>query len=474
MKLKLPQLRKVNPTSQPTTSGESKPLKPLCIVSCPIDTFSGYGARSRDFVKSLIEIKDSEWNIKILPQRWGDTPWNYMSKNDHLRSRFINNLDPKNQPDIWIQITVPNEFAPAGKYFNIGVTAGIETTVCPSSFITGFNKMDLNLISSNHSKDVSVRSAYEKRDKNTNKPIGTLKVEKPIEVLFEGLDLDKYYKNPKKSGLLDDINEDFCFLYTGHWLPGKFGEDRKNISTLIYTFLDTFKNKVNKKPALILKANSVDYSILDQEVTLKNINKIRNRKEFKGKILPNIYLLHGEMTDDEMNQLNNDPKVKVFANFTKGEGYGRPLAEAAITGKPIITTNWSGHIDFLKSDYNILIGGSLKDVHPSAANQFLLKESQWFNIDTEIASKAMKDVVKYYKKYLEKSRKQTQYLKDNWSFDKMTEKLNLLLPKVQATAQVPPQTVGLNLPKLKKVQDNNTIKSELPKLKIPKLKKLKI
>ena len=165
-----------------------------------------------------------------------------------------------------------------------------------------------------------------------------------------------------------------------------------------------------------------------------------------------------------MNQLNNDPKVKAFVSFTKGEGYGRPLAEAAITGKPTIVSNWSGHVDFIHPDYNILIGGELKPVHPSAANQWLLKESQWFNINPDIAGRAMKDVFKHYKKYLEKSRKNTQYLKDNWSFDKMTEKLNSFLPKVEAA----PQTQTLKLPKLKKVG----AKTELPKLKLPKLKKI--
>ena len=54
-------------------------MKPMCVVSCPIDTFSGYGARSRDFVRSLIKEKDSEWDIRIMPQRWGDCPWNFLS-----------------------------------------------------------------------------------------------------------------------------------------------------------------------------------------------------------------------------------------------------------------------------------------------------------------------------------------------------------------------------------------------------------
>ena len=435
-------------------------MKPLCVVSCPIDTFSGYGARSRDLVKSLIQLKEQEWDIKIMPQRWGDCPWNFLSNDNPLRQRFILNLTKK--PDIWIQITVPNEFQPVGQY-NIGISAGIETTVYPAPFIEGSNRMDLNLVSSEHSKQVALASQFDQKDNNTQQIVKQIKLQKPIEVLFEGLDLEKYYKNPNNSSMLNNITEDFCFLYTGHWLPGNFGEDRKNVATLIKTFLETFKGINKKKPALILKSNKVNYSLLDREGVLRDINRIRDK--FKGEKLPNIYLLHGELTDEEMNKLNNDPKVKSFISFTKGEGYGRPLAEAAITGKPTIVSNWSGHRDFLFPNYNILIGGELKPVHQSTANEFLLKESQWFNISTDIASRAMKDVFKHYKKYLDKSRKNTQYLKDNFSFDKMTEKLNLLLPKIDAS----PQIQELKLPKLKKLGET---KQELPELKLPKLKKI--
>ena len=139
-------------------------MKPTCVVSCPIDTFSGYGARARDFVNALIKLKDKEWDIKIIPQRWGDCPWNFLQQDDPLKQRFIGEIPQS--PDVWIQITVPNEFQPVGKY-NIGVTAGIETTLFPPEFIEGFNRMNINLVSSNHSKDVALNSAFEKRDKNT-------------------------------------------------------------------------------------------------------------------------------------------------------------------------------------------------------------------------------------------------------------------------------------------------------------------
>ena len=190
------------------------------VVSCPIDTYSGYGARSRDLVKALIETK--KYDVKILSERWGNTRFGYLADHNEtdLNSRIVPNLNSK--PDIWIQITVPNEFQPVGQ-FNIGISAGIETTIYPGDFIEGSNRMDLNLVSSEHSKQIALSSQFEKKDKQTNQSVGVIKLEKPIEVLFEGLDLDKYNKKPQNSGLLKDIHEDFCFLYTGHWLPGSFG-----------------------------------------------------------------------------------------------------------------------------------------------------------------------------------------------------------------------------------------------------------
>ena len=131
-------------------------MKPLCIVSCPIDTFSGYGARSRDFVKSLLKLKNNDGDIFIMPQKWGDTPQNFLAPDDDLRSLFRTSQQFNGrQPDIWVQITIPSEFQPIGRY-NIGVTAGIESTAYPGDFIEGFNRMNMNLVSSEHSRKVAL------------------------------------------------------------------------------------------------------------------------------------------------------------------------------------------------------------------------------------------------------------------------------------------------------------------------------
>ena len=428
-------------------------MKKYCVISCPIDTYSGYGARSRDFVKALYELKKDEYDVEVLAQRWGSTPWGYIK--DHSEEwGFLEPLLAKQQmtkqPDLWIQITVPNEFQSVGK-FNIGVTAGIETTLCPASWIDGLNRMNLTLASSNHAKNIMMSTGYKEQDKN-GVAIRELKVEKPIEVLFEGVDLDKYFyvadedldgTNLVQS--LDEIKEEFCFLFVGHWLQGDLGEDRKNVGLTIKTFLETFRNKKNK-PALILKASGAGSSIMDRNTMLDKIEAIRNT--ISGD-LPNIYLLHGELDDKDINNLYNHGKVKAMISLTKGEGFGRPLLEFTLAKKPIIATAYSGHIDFLYVENTCLVGGTLKQIHPSAVvDNLLIKESSWFSPDIKQAEFYLRDVYEKYSKYEEKAKKQAHQSKTKFNFDEMKTLLGTYLNKI-------PKQVGLTLPKLKKIEVKN-------------------
>ena len=428
-------------------------MKPLVFISCPIDTHSGYGARSRDIAKTL--IKSEKYDVKILPQRWGNTPFGFLKPDnpDHklmLDCLWINPQRPR-QPDVWIQITVPNEFQAIGK-FNIGITAGIETTICAAPWIEGINRMNLTFVSSEHAKNVFLNSMFEEKD-NQDRVVRSIRVEKPIEVLFEGVDTNIFKKLDAFNGEVNDtledlIKEDFNFLFVGHWLQGEMGQDRKDVGMLIRTFLETFKDK-KQKPGLVLKISSGNYSIMDRDEILDRIRRI---EESIGNDLPSIYLLHGELSDDEMNELYNHSKIKASVSFTKGEGYGRPLLEATIAGKPIIASNYSGHLDFLDSELSILLPGEIKQIHPSSVVQdMLIPESGWFTVDYKKAAEILEDVYKNYKKYTDGAKKQAYRSRTEFSLDKMSEKLlNTLEEKI-------PKPVQLKLPTLKKI--------ELPKLK---------
>lgn len=426
--------------------------KPTLVVSCPIDCYSGYSARSRDFVQSIIDL--DKYDVKILSQRWGNTRFGYLKdhNNTDLSSRIVPRLTT--QPDVWIQITVPNEFQKVGKY-NIGVTAGMETTLCDPSWIQGCNRMDLIVVSSQHAKKTFEASKFDIQDDKTKEITGAVQLEAKIEVLFEGADINKYtpLAFPTKIDL-DRIDESFCFLVVGHWLPGEVGEDRKNIGYTIKAFLETFKNKPQgKQPALILKVQAGSgTSIMDRDAVLDKIDAIR--KTVKGK-LPNIYLLHGDMTDAEINELYNHGRVKAMVSLTKGEGFGRPLLEFSLVNKPIITSYWSGHIDYLSAEFTKFVGGNLTNVHQSAlVDKMILKESQWFTPNAIEVGKAFEDVYKNYNTHKELAKRQGYRSRTEFSYEKMRETLDILL-----THHVPefPKEVQLKLPKFNKI--------ELPKLK---------
>jgi hypothetical protein len=428
-------------------------MKPVFVISCPIDTYSGYGARSRDIVKAI--IKTDKYDVKILPQRWGATPWGFIE--DHftewgfLKPHILQEPKLTQKPEIWAQITIPNEFQPVGKY-NIGITAGIETTAVKGEWVEGCNRMNLVITSSEFAKKTFESMTYEIKNQQGQLQ-GNLKLTTPIEVIFEGANTDLYKvieQNQIKNINLDSIKESFAYLFVGHWTQGDFGEDRKNVSLLVKAFYETFKNKKNK-PALILKTSGAGSSYMDRDTILDKINKIK--QSVNSKDIPNVYLLHGDFSDSDVNELYNHSKVKAMVSLTKGEGFGRPLLEFSLVKKPIIASGWSAHTEFLDSNFTISLGGELKPVGPSAINDWVIAESQWFNVDYGQVGYYLKDVFENYKKYTDGAKRQAYKSKNEFNWDKMFEKVNQTL-----TQYIPefPKEVQLQLPKLNKI--------ELPKL----------
>ena len=423
--------------------------KPVLVFQAPVFTLSGYGKRSLDLLKEL--IKWDKYDIKVVPTAWGNTPQlnlDRLVESDPLIKVALSkilNTQLQEQPEVFVQVSIPSEAITPAKY-NILFTAGIETTVPRGEWIEAINKMDLTIVSSQFAKDVFLKTRYKRKDQNAG--IETeLKVEKPIEVLFEGLDLSTYFKKDVAEFFeIDNIQDRFVFLFVGHWLGGDIGHDRKDVGGLVKTFSETFKDKENS-PALILKTSCGGNSYIDQQETLKRVKAARSGIEGK---LPNVYVIHGDLTDSEMNDLYNHPKVKAHVTFTHGEGFCRPLAEASLSGKPIVASNWSGHLDFLNKDMFVPLEGAIKPVHQSAVNDWIIKESGWFYVDYKKASNVLLDVYNNYDKYYEKCKGLELENKEKFSMEKMGDKLKELF-----TSKVPEFAVKKNLvlPKLKKIGD---------------------
>lgn len=427
--------------------------KPTLVFQGPIFTRSGYGDHCRDLIKSLYKM--DKFDIKLIPLRWGNTPQNQVDPSTEFGQKMLSQVIGKIdvQPDVFIQVSVANEFEPKGK-FNIGITAGVETTICPKDFIDGSNKMDLIIVPSNFTKGNIGGTVYQQKNQQTGQIVGEIRTTKPIEVLFEGVDTEVFLKGNGKD-ILENVKEDFNFLIVGHWLKGSLGQDRKDIGMAIKTFASVFQYlPKDKRPGLIIKTSHAGFSVMDREVTRQKIEDVLSTF---GDNIPSIYLLHGDLEESDMSNLYHHPKVKAMISFTKGEGYGRPMAEFTLTGKPIIASGWSGQLDFLPKENAVLLEGQLTQVDESAADKFIMKEAKWFTVNYSNSANKIYDVYKKYDEYLKQSAGLKENTLKNFTLEKMGERFEEILnnyikehPKV-VPFQLPKLNKNIQIPKLNKV-----------------------
>lgn len=433
--------------------------KPICVLQSPIWTRSGYGEWSLDIAKSL--LKYGKLDLYLAPTRWGGCSKKNLEEdigNAELASKILRQPLPR-QPEIFIQCTIPNEFQVPAKY-NIGITAGIETTVPKPEWIEGLNRMDVTFCLSKHVIDVFRGATFTKQFQDgKTEPVS---LNKPLDLLSWAADTNVYKKtNVISDGIVDifmkKIPEDFAFLFVGQWTSGGLFNDRKDIGNLIKTFLETFKGSKHK-PCLIVKTSGAAICTMDKYdmiSRIKEIEKIVSGPDMEAD-LPKVYLMYGDLKDEDMNSLFNHPKVKCHVSFTHGEGFGHPMLIATLSGKPLLAPGWSGQLDFLNPEYSTLLKGELKDVQPESVNEWIIKESKWFYVDYKAAGERMKSLVHYYGKYLDDAEKLRVENMEKFNMDVFDKNFHAMLDKYLPTFATEQKIV---LPPLKKIQ--------LPKLTKP-------
>ena len=426
------------------------------VVICgPFTSRSGYGDHARSIFKSLLLVEDI--NITVIDVRWGDTPQDALSSAGEFEKEILTRIeDPSQiqfQPDIYIDVRIPNEFVNPGK-FNIGITAGIETNIVSPAFLQGANNMDLLIVPSQHAKEGFATTTYKVENDGKVVEGQELKCTVPIEVVHEGLDPNVFKKLSKK-----EIDKKFALkisnivkrpsaLFVGQWTQGGFGNDRKDIPRMIKLFLETFGNKPNP-PGLLLKTNGATYSQLDYHEMKKRIESVKELfpKNIK---LPPIYLLHANLTEEEMNQLYNHDKIFGLITLTHGEGFGRPMLEASFAELPVCASKWSGHLDFLPEDKSCLVDGELTQVSKDVVwENIIVPESSWFTT-TEMAvyDRFRSFYQENHTKWQRLARELATVNRKDFSMEAMSDKLVKIFNDAKSKV---PKPMQIKLPKLETI-----------------------
>jgi glycosyltransferase involved in cell wall biosynthesis len=384
------------------------------LVRGPALSRSGYGEQTR-FALRALRAHEANYEVFLINTGWGATSW--LTDDDEERrwidqtlQKTIMHMQEDGQFDLSLQVTIPGEWEQLAQY-NVGYTAGIETTKLSPMWLEKTYAVDKIIVPSNHSKEVFETTSWEGQDPNTNQ-VHKLTCTKPVEVVNFPV------KNIEPEEIDVEFNTEFNFLCVAQWGP------RKNLEKTIEWFVEEFQD--NEDVGLVLKAQLAKTCLIDRRHTAHRLKSLLNQyPDRKCK----VYLLHGAMTEGEMTSLYTHPSIKAIVSTTHGEGFGLPLFEAAYNGLPVVAPNWSGHKDFLyapqrdkktkkmkqkamfsKVDY------TLENIKPEAVwENVIIPESQWAEPKSNSFKTCLRKVYKDYGTYKALAKKLNLYLKDELS-----------------------------------------------------------
>jgi len=310
------------------------------LVRAPLLSVSGYGVHSRQIFEWARSVES--WHVSTQVLNWGNTTWciDAAAEGGMIGDIMRRSTNQNQDFDISIQVQLPNEWDINVAKYNIGVTAAVETDKCNPEWINAVNKMSVVIVPSTHVKNTLISSG------NVTTPIYVIGEWFFPEILT--------HKEP----LALNLSTKFNFLIVSQMTSQNSAEDRKNIFDTIKWMLEVFKD--DKDVGIILKTNFGRGTKIDRKFTQDTVEKFINQHR-KG-AFPKIHLLHGTMTSEEIARLYRHPSIKCYVNLTRGEGFGLPILEAAVAELPVIATNWSAHLDFMKMGKFIAIDYTLVDI----------------------------------------------------------------------------------------------------------------
>lgn len=370
------------------------------LVSGPLLSMSGYGNHARQILDFVLELYSNE-EIFCDVKQWGNTNWNLSneftsnSSYNKVIDNFISETELNdirqnkiNYFDISYQVSFPSEWDTSLAKYNVGVFAGIESTICCEKWLDKIDLMSDVVVPSQHALS-SINKAAEEYCFG--------RISTPIYVIPEWFYVEIEEETNSSNQILEKVKTENNLLIVGQ--IGSFypNHDRKNIIKTLDACIESLKENKNLSFGIVLKLFCENNSLSDFEKTKKIVSKYIEITRKSSMFVPKIYILHGNLKPAEMCEVYKSEKISCLVSGTRGEGFGLTFLEAAASGLPIIATNWSAHTEFL--DHYLQVDYNLVDL-PESLTGLNTKINEYSNIWVpgglwaEFDKKSMKKCIK--------------------------------------------------------------------------------
>ena len=343
------------------------------ILRGPVLSKSGYGTHCRQVFRWLLS-RGHDISCEITP--WGITSWHVdpLAQDGLIGEAMRRTGKDTSGSDLSLQVQLPHEWNPTLARMNVGVTAGVETDRVPANWVDVVKPMTLVIVPSTFTKEGFVKSGAPPE-----------KIAVVPEAFSDSL-LEVTRDTPGNFEL-SDVDTPFNFLLFGQVTSRDPETDRKNLLYTVKWFAEEFSG--NKDVGLIVKSNLGTNCVFHRS-QLNSLFKTLVGEVRKG-AFPRIYLVNGDMSDDDCASLMCHPKVSALVSFTRGEGYGLPIIDAAAAGLPIIATGWSGHMEYLRRGKFSKVAYDLVQIpHQKMEPSIFVEGSRWAMPQEADAKKRMR------------------------------------------------------------------------------------
>lgn len=212
-----------------------------------------------------------------------------------------------------------------------------------------------------------------------------------------------------------------------------------------FKFLHVSSCFPRKGPNALLEAYGLKFSA-DDDVTLviktfpnphNEVHELLAGHRRRNAAYPHVVLLETDLSDADLKSLYESCDVLVAPSCA--EGFGLPMAEAMLSGLPVITTAWSGQLDFCNTENSWLVDFSFEQ----ARTHFNLLPSAWAAIDVHALGEAMGKA--YGTEKAERERMANlgkKLLDEKFTWDLVASRLISFYEQLNKSDRTPPISLG--------------------------------